>query len=172
MITLSANHPAPQSMQFPTVTTENLLGERATFPEELPGDPTLVLVAFTQAQQHDIDAWVEALDLKTAPPVEWIELPTVGRVYRPMKRMVDGWMRAGIPSEDGRRRTYTVFTNVGAFHRSLGVNDAAQVLVVLTHRTGEVCSIVRGAPNPQAIETVRRNLPTSEDQSCLEPNEE
>lgn len=172
MMTLSANEAMAQPMQFPAVTTENLLGERATFPEDFPGDPTLVLVAFTQAQQRDINAWVEALDLKTEPPVEWIELPTVGRIYRPMKGMVDGWMRDGIPSQDGRRRTYTVFTNVGAFHRSFGIDNSDEVLVLLTRRSGEVCFILRGSPNREAIETIKDNIAASEGQSCSEPSDD
>ena len=43
---------------LPTLTSEDLNGATHTLPSGLPGDPTIVFIAYKQRQQDDVNTWV------------------------------------------------------------------------------------------------------------------
>ena len=53
-ILLTANIAAAQQV-FPAVTADDLNGISKTLPSDLPGDPTIVFIAYKQGQQPDVD---------------------------------------------------------------------------------------------------------------------
>ncbi|MGD1956998.1 MAG: hypothetical protein ACFBZ9_17575 [Sphingomonadales bacterium] len=146
---------AKDPLAFPEVKTEDLIGAKAVFPADFPGDPTLVLVAFERKQQEDIDRWVTALSLKDDVSIPWIEMPTVARRYRLMKPLLDGWMRDGIPAIADQQRVFPVYTRRKSFLSALGVTKSDTVLAVVARPNGQICAIVEGLPTPDAIERIR-----------------
>ena len=154
--------PAPPA--FPPLTAENLLGESFDLPDDLPGEIRIVFIAFRQRQQSSIDTWLavaDALEVDYAG-LRYFELPTISRPFRLLKPVIDNGMRGGIPSEEARRRTITLFTSVSRFveaTRLPGTEDIATLLLdsdgrVRWHVTG-VHTREREARLRQAIEAVR-----------------
>ncbi|MEO0410871.1 MAG: hypothetical protein AAF221_03395 [Pseudomonadota bacterium] len=146
---------------FPQSRAENLLGQKADFPGDLPGDPALILVAFKRSQQSDIDAWMEALDLKGTAGIAWIEMPVVGGATKVMKPLLDGWMRDGIPDLDAQARVFTLYSSRKRFKKALGVPKTPGILAVVAKSNGQIVTLVEGGPTPKAVEAVLSALGAS-----------
>ncbi|MGB2497258.1 MAG: hypothetical protein ACPH9Y_02740, partial [Planktomarina sp.] len=54
---------AMSERQFPLVDADDLNGRAVSLPDDLPGDPTIVFIAYKRNQQPSINAWVAGLGL-------------------------------------------------------------------------------------------------------------
>lgn len=125
-----------------------LNGTPIDLPSGLPGRRTVVVLAFRQRQQRDVDLWIDlAVELGVPPtplglerPLETavIEVPVLGRRYRTARRLIDGGMATGIGDPAVLARTITVYTDVAAFRRACGVPTEEEVTVFLADRAGSV----------------------------------
>jgi hypothetical protein len=89
----------PLGETFPTVEGTSLKGEKVRFPQDLKGEPVVLLLGYKQDAQFDIDRWFIGLDM-TKTKVKAMELPTIkGMFPRMFKTMIDNGMRSGIPKE-------------------------------------------------------------------------
>ena len=85
---------------FPSVTGEDLDGNKRRVPEDFRGAPLIVLVGYVQNAQFDLDRWLIGLS-QFETPVAAVELPTIaGLVPGLFAGSIDNGMRRGIPSED------------------------------------------------------------------------
>ena len=50
-------------IKFPELTSDDLNGRSMNLPADLPGETTIIFVAYKQRQQPKIDAWVKRLGL-------------------------------------------------------------------------------------------------------------
>ena len=136
-------------MRFPDVSGENLNREPRSLPDDFGVGRTLALIAYTQRQQFDINTWLDA----TLPweaeldSFRVVELPVIRRLPRLARRYIDGGMRAGIPDLDARGRTITLYTDVGVFNRTLGL-DTSRVPALLVEN-GEVTWKASGRATPE-----------------------
>jgi hypothetical protein len=166
---------APLPVRLAPVRGRALDGTPYLLPDELPGERTLVLIAFRQEHQRDVDRWIElavrlgvpaspfgqALPMRTAV----VEVPLLGRRWLATRRLIDGGMARGIGDPVVLARTITVYTDPVAFRRDCGLSapgpgprgrdDAgggpgAQIEVLLADRDGRVTWAARGAPGPDA----------------------
>ena len=98
-------------MQFPTIEAENLNKRQVIVPDNLNGNPKLLILAFQQWQQNVVDSWLPFLDnlTKKFPSFDFFELPTIRRMNPLYRRFIDGGMRAGIRSIETRERTITLY---------------------------------------------------------------
>ena len=71
---------------FPPLKAENLNGVIMNMPSEFEGEVNLLLIAFLQKQQADVDTWLKPLPAiaKAHPKMRYYELPTI----KGMNRMV------------------------------------------------------------------------------------
>lgn len=139
---------------FPQVSAENLLGDKAEFPRDLPGDPALILVAFKRNQQSDVDAWIGALGLKDRPAIAWIEMPVVGGAAKMMKPLLDGWMRDGIPDLGAQARVFTLYSSRKRFKKALGTPKTPGIVAVVAKPDGRIITLVEGGPTPQSVSAI------------------
>ncbi len=131
---------------FPALKGADLNGRSLTLPADFPAPFSLVFVAFMMRQQADVDSWrpfVEAAR-KALPSLAVFELPTLARGYRLMQFVIDSGMRSGIPDRETRAATVTLYTNVKAFKRALGIRTTRQIVVLLVTPEGEVRAQVSG----------------------------
>lgn len=138
---------AENPLYFPQITAKNLNNEEVTLPDDLAGKPALVLVAFKQRQQVNVNTWLDQLDLieSTIDGVRVIETPTIsGKKWGWMAGFIDGGMRSGIPDPQARARTITLYTDVGTFRQALGLESEDTIYGVLLDEQGEVIEIVEG----------------------------
>jgi hypothetical protein len=138
---------------LPRLEARDLLGAERVIPDDLPRTPVLVVLAFRREQQADVDAWVAAL-----PGAPVIEVPVIGRRWNAVRGFIDGGMRRGIGDEEVCARTWTVYTDVGAAMRPLGVRDQGRIAVAVSARDGAVRAFARGRPGEDSLREVRAAL--------------
>jgi hypothetical protein len=123
-----------RSARFPELAGTSLAGRRFRLPGDFDGNPTLALVAFQRRQQSAVDTWIPlASELgERFPELRSYELPVISRGYRPVRKLIDGGMRGGLPDPSVRAATITVYTDKSVFLTALGLttDDEIQALLV------------------------------------------
>lgn len=129
-------------MRFPSITGTSLSGTQVRIPQDLP-DPSVLLLAFRQGQQRDIDAWIATLGAASVDAV--FELPMLGAKWRPFRSVIDGGMAANIADRAVREHTITVYGQIGPVVRALGLRRRDQVYAVVV-ADGRVHCVHAGLP--------------------------
>jgi hypothetical protein len=152
---------------FPDIDGRSLAGADLAIPSGLAGHTNILLLAFQQRQQRDIDAWIDALgkrDIPTSPPhdatgrptgdrvpVVLYEIPMLGAKWQPFRGFIDGGMASGIGVPSVLARTVTAYGQIGPVERSLRLTSRAQVYAVVV-RDHQVLALEPGWPgNVDAI---------------------
>jgi hypothetical protein len=142
---------------FPRITAENLNREPVTLPDDLSGNPALVLIAYKREQQLNVNTWLDRMgEIEEAiPGVQIIETPTIssGR-WGWMAGFIDGGMRSGIPDTDARGRTITLYTSVSLFNQALNIESVDTIYAVLLDADGEVVEMVEGDYTESKLDTL------------------
>jgi hypothetical protein len=134
-------------MNFPKIKAENLNKVEVEVPDQLEGDPRVLIVAFQQWHQRLVNSWVPFLSTLTEkfPRFDFYELPTIRKMNFVYRRFIDGGMRAGIPSMDTRRRTVTLYIDKDPFKEALEINSEETISLFLIDSKGEVLWREEGA---------------------------
>jgi hypothetical protein len=127
-------------MQFPTVTGLNLQRRKLTLPQDLEGELNLVLIAFQQWQQTQVDTWIPFVRQleESHSGVRYYELPTIQRLNVLSRTFINEGMRAGIPDPVARERTITLYVDKNAFRQALQLPGEDDIYVLLLDRRGRV----------------------------------
>ena len=155
--------------RFPAVGGRSLLGLELALPRELPAERTLVVVAFERWQRARADRWIARAvaagipptirDATGVMPVAVAEVPVLATGWRPARRFIDGGMTAGIGDPDVLARTITVYTDVGAFQRSLEIPGSDDVHALVVRRDGAVLARGHGDPTDEQWGSIVAVLP-------------
>jgi hypothetical protein len=156
-------------MQFPNVSGSNLQRTKLTLPQDFQGDRNLVLIAFQQWQQTQVDTWIPfARQLEEAyPAVRYYELPTIQRLNTLARTFINEGMRAGIPDLVARERTITLYLDKKAFREALQLPGEDDIYVLLLDRQGRVLWRTEGAFTPdkgESLAAVIRGGPHEKDE--------
>ena len=151
--------PATAEVMFPDLEADDLNGRTLSLPKDLPGQPTIVLIAFKRKQQSSVDAWVDRLDLLPEGGPAWIEMPVVGRGAAIFRSFVDKGMRAGITSEFMRGRTITIYSSRRAFNNALGIQSMKDIYVALVDPNGTVHILIQGDVSEEKMKKLRSAYP-------------
>ena len=90
----------PTGERFPTVTGTSLAGAPTTFPDAVAGRPAVLLIAYEQQTQFDVDRWLLGF-VQAQLDAAIYELPTIpGAIPGLFAGSIDEGMRGGIPKED------------------------------------------------------------------------
>jgi hypothetical protein len=145
---------------FPTVTGRNLEGRDLTLPGDFAGERNVVIVAFRQRQQRDVNSWLPALkELQREDlGLEIYEIPTLGRGWIPLRGWIDGGMASGIRDRGTREATITLYLAKGPFKEALGITTEREIQLLLMERDGVVRHRARGAFTPAALAGLRKAL--------------
>jgi hypothetical protein len=81
------------------------------------------------------------------PSIAVLEVPVLSVQWRPVRRFIDGGMTAGIGDPDVLARTITVYTDVAAFQRALGIRGGEDVHALVVTRDGAILAKSRGDPD-------------------------
>lgn len=148
---------------FPRVSGTNLLDEKITFPDDLIGRPALILVAFKQRQQFDVNTWLDRIpDIEAAVPgITIIETPTISAFpWGAVAGWVDDGMRSGILTREARERTVTLFTDPAAFRRALGLPSPDRIYAVALDADARVLRVTEGPLTNDSLEILLDAYPT------------
>jgi hypothetical protein len=134
----------PTSKKMPPVKAETLAEREVTLPQDLPGEKTLILMAFEQAQQKNVNTWVAGMNLADNP-IPWIETPVIDPKNRLFRAFIQGGMRRGIPEQKDRERTITLFTDRAALMVAMGLPEQFNTIyAVVVDRAGNVLLNLEG----------------------------
>lgn len=138
----------------------SLAGAEIALPTELPAPRTLALLAFQQRHQGCVDRWIaraetagvpgSPLDLGPAAGTCVVEIPVLSTRWKLGRGFIDGGMAANIRIPRVLARTITVYTNVSAFQRLLGIPGSDEVQACVVTPAGEVLARVPGEPTDAA----------------------
>lgn len=148
-------------MEFPALKVRDLEGAEYVIPDELPGGPHVIILAFERWQQILVDRWKAPLEKIAAdhPGTEVWEVPSLSRGYRLFRSGIDGGMRAGIPDPDVRRHTLTTYTDLAALTRALEIDTRATVHVFVVDCDGSVRWHGLGEPTRAALAELEAAIP-------------
>ena len=131
-------------------------GTEYQLPAGLPAERTLVVLAFWQRQQADVDRWIDLavslgvpgspLDVPEPRATAVVEVPVLGRRYLPARRFIDGGMAASIRDPAVLARTITVYTDPVAYRRRCGIPTADEVTAMVVDRDGSASFEALGPP--------------------------
>ncbi len=144
--------------RFPDLEVRSLQGAEWVLPRDLPVPRALVICAFKQWHQSLVDEWIgwatakagvapSPLGLDPGASSLVIEVPVLGRRFRPVRGFIDGGMTAGIRVPAVLARTFTAYTDVAAFCRAAGIVSTETVTAFVVRPDGVVLARVSGVPD-------------------------
>jgi hypothetical protein len=145
---------------FPTVQGRNLERRDLELPADFAGERNVVLVAFRQRQQREVNSWLPALTTmrREAGDLGVYEIPALHRGWTPLRGWIDGGMASGIADRATREATITVYINKAPFKAALRIASESQIQVLLLDDAGRVLHRELGAATPDAIRRMRGAL--------------
>jgi hypothetical protein len=155
-------------VDFPRVDGRSLAGSEIALPAELPAPRTLALLAFQQRHQGCVDRWIARAEGAGVPgsPVDMgpgdetcvVEIPVLSTRWKLGRGFIDGGMASSIQIPRVLARTITVYTNVSAFQKVLGIPGSEDVQACVITPAGEVLARVPGEPTDAAWDVIAEAL--------------
>lgn len=147
-------------MKLPTVRGSNLLRQKMVFPQDFSGEINLVFIAFLRSHQDLIDQWVPHVEqlAQEYPLLHYYEFPTLpgkGPLYR---LFLNEGMRAGIPSNDTRARTITLYLDKKDFRQVLDIKHEQSMWIYLFDKSGQVMWRIEGQYTAEKGQLLRQQL--------------
>jgi len=128
------------SHPFPRLLARDLEGRDRWLPEAFSGERNVVLVAFQRRHQELVDSWLPWLEARSSQDagLRFFEVPTIARIWAPVRNFIDGGMAAAIPDPAVRRRTLTLYGDLSRLTGPLQITDRQTITVLLVDRGGQV----------------------------------
>lgn len=125
---------------FPKIHARNLEGLDVDLPAAFAGDRNIVVIAFQRTHQTLVDSWVPWFEQQAVsdPGLRFYELPTIGRIWAPVRRFIDGGMAAAIREPVILQRTFTIYGNLDRVTEPLGIEDRSTIAVFCVDAAGKV----------------------------------
>ncbi len=130
---------SPVGELFPSVQGKSLDGQQSTIPEVFKGKNVILVLAYKQDAQFDVDRWgigffTSQLSL---PPI--YEIPTIpGLIPSLLKEVIDGGMRKGIPKESWKDVITVYGGDGGKLTEWTGTENPNNARVILLDEEGRV----------------------------------
>lgn len=147
-------------MDFPQLTATNLEGETIKIPQDLQGKLNVLVVAFLQRQQYDVDSWIPFLEgLKTQfPAIDIYELPTLKKFNAISRWIINTGMRSGIPNQDTRKHTITLYIDKQRFREALDIPDETAIYLFIVNQAGKILYRTSGVYTPNQGQALQEQL--------------
>lgn len=126
--------------RFPSVVGESLQKKEVRLPEDFSGRVTVLLVAYKQEAQFDVDRWILGM-MQLNTPAKIVEVPTIaGMMPRVVQGFINEGMRSGIPAEDWSS-VVTVFGDAGKLISVLGNEHPKRCYAVVLNKQGSILKV-------------------------------
>lgn len=148
-------------MEFPPLNVRDLEGHDYVIPDELPGGPHVLILAFQRWHQSLVDEWTGPLEeiAKRHPGTEIWEVPSISRGYRIFRGTIDGGMRGAIPDVDVRRHTLTSYTDLASLAKHLELESLDDIHLFVVGCDGTIHWRGQGGPTADALAGLEAALP-------------
>ena len=155
------------SAQWPQMSGTTLLGEDFILPDQFESDLNLVVIGFKRRHQEDINTWIDAYansDLKEKN-IGFYEVPVVYEMEFSQRFFLNNAMKFGVPDEDQKRRTVTVFLDRSKFLKTMNM-DEDLIYALLVQKDGTILWMTNGVVSEQSMnglkEAIAQNQPQIE----------
>jgi hypothetical protein len=137
--------------KFPEVQDDSLAKTRVSIPDAAKGKVTLVVISFLHQNQSQLDSWLEPYVDKfgTKESHTFYEVPMISGGYKFMRPMIDGGMRAGIPTAK-HKNVVTMYGDVEKYIRGLNL-DPKYGYAFLLDREGIIRWQGQGFSTPETL---------------------
>ena len=127
-------------ISFPQVSGKNLERQKLSFPADFAAPFNLILMAFFQHQQLEINTWLPFVDQldSEGDAFTYYEFPVVYQMGPLRQFMLNEGMRAGIPDQKARAKTITLYLDKAPFLQQLGIESQDQIQILLVRKNGQV----------------------------------
>ena len=140
--------------RFPHISSKDLAGRTVALPEGLPGERTVMLIAFTRDQQNDVNGWVVGLHLDSGK-VPWLEVPVIDNPGAIGRWFIDSGMRRGIQNHDTWKHVVTLYTQKAEFKAEVGIKTESTVYAMVVDRRGTILLSVAGPYTARGAEAIQ-----------------
>ena len=126
---------------FPEVQGVELDGTAVAFPDDLPAEANLLIVAFRDALDPLADQWARLGDRLRETHGDRLavrELPVVAKSLKMFGGLATVGVRGQIDDDAERARTVPIFVDKKAFCKQLACGDQGDVYVFLVDREGRI----------------------------------
>lgn len=149
--------------KLPSLMAKRLDQQPLPLPQGLPSDRTLALIAFSKHQQPAVEGWIDGLQLRRNPAINWVRMPVLQDPGHAQGRSaIENRLLARYGAQGDRERMVPVFTDRAAFIRAAGLNGPDQVYAVVLNRNGDVLARVEGVFNHDKASALRETLASSQ----------
>ena len=109
--------------KFPEVQDESLAKTPVSLPDVAKGKVTLIVISFLHQNQSQLDSWLEPYVDKFGAKEShtFYEVPMISGGYKFMRPMIDGGMRAGIPTAK-HKNVVTMYGDVEKYIKGLNLD--------------------------------------------------
>lgn len=155
-----ANGWAVEPTTFPSFNATSLKGKSWQVPANLSGQKNILIVAFTDKKQPEIDSWFSPLRALQAnhPGLEYYEIPVLPEKYAMSRPFIDRYMRGKVPSANTQERVLPWYTNIGEFVSRLKIDNQQDIRLYLVDRAGKVLHQTSGAYSENKLKAFREKL--------------
>jgi hypothetical protein len=149
-----------EKVKFPSIAARDLEGRDVHLPEEFDGVRNVAIIAFQRSHQSLVDSWLPLLEELSAGDSElrFYELPTIGRIWAPARKMIDGGMAAAIRDPVVLRRTLTIYGDISRVTSPLDIKDRSTIALVVVDREGVVTWSGVGPYSEDTADSLREAL--------------
>ena len=137
--------------RFPEVTAESLAKTSESIPDSAKGKVALIVVAFLQQSQPQLDSWLQPFAEKFGAKegFTFYEVPMISSGYKFMKFVIDSGMRGGIPKEK-HKNVVTMYGDVEKYMNELNL-EARFGYAFLLDKEGIIRWQGQGFSNPDSL---------------------
>jgi hypothetical protein len=152
-----------KTIPFPEVKGKNLQGNEVLFPKAFKSHGYhVVMIAFEQDQQPDVNTWLSHLDklADSRKDFDYFELPTISRMNALMRWIIYRGMRSGIKEEVARKRTVTLHIDKEPFKEALNIRSESDICAFLVDSEGKVIWQKKGIWSENSWKELLATLPS------------
>lgn len=148
---------SPVGERLASVDGQSLAGKQVRLPQDVVGEPTLLLVGYVQRAQFDIDRWLLGLT-DGRVEVRVYEVPTIaGWLPGLFSSAIDNGMRRGIPEEDWAA-VVTVYDGADRVVAQTGNENPSNGRILLLDRGGRIVWFWDRGYSVSALQSLREKL--------------
>lgn len=145
--------------KLPSLMAKRLDQQPLPLPQGLPSERTLALIAFSKHQQPEVESWINGLQLRHDPAINWVRMPVLQDPGHAQGRSaIENRLLARYASQGERERMVPVFTDRAAFIRAAGLGGPHNAYAVVLNRNGDVLARAEGLFNEGKASALRETL--------------
>jgi len=137
--------------RFPEVKAESLAKTMESIPDSAKGKVTLIVVAFLQQSQPQLDSWLGPFGEKfgSQEGFTFYEVPMIASGYKFMRFVIDSGMRGGIP-KNKHKNVVTMYGDVEKYMNELNL-EARYGYAFLLDKEGIIRWQGQGFSTPETL---------------------